>query len=529
MIAGCEASRAGMGGFLMDLTRPGSPPLAWRYPFPNAIQDELVSASNPTGVINNSHLELAAIVASTFLMLHYSSGSFHTFLCSSDSIPAVSWIRRGSTSSIGPTARLLCVLHQLGRTTPFTVSALFTPGLLNTVADFLSRSFHVSDAAVLQPLADVTQHSWTLAPLPSDTAYTLISALSNTTSLVACQRPDPAPSTQPGTSGFPFAHQSTWIPTSQTSTIPSPPYSFLPDNTVQDTWLPQVVLSVLEQWKRPFEPWDRRSPAWGSRIHASIPPAASTSASPDNLPHKKTLAPTAKNPSRWPSSYMPPNLASMPGHRNMPPLPICSSWPSTSCSSQVNMPTPEAQMLPRSAFAMPISTSTIDDCAGVPQPSNNGTLSRRWPWNLIAKRTASGVSSSACRAQATSAGPQCESFNPASLLSANNRLPTAPLSTPIERRPAPGAPSKQPTSLPTFRPRRSHTNSYTNPTPTPSLPAPYGRLEPWHSFVQALTQPKFSSLDVGDQRRCSDTCTSHHPSPPPCSLMAICHDTTCQP
>jgi len=528
MIAGCDASKDGMGGFIMDLTRAEHPPIAWRYPFPNAIQDDLVSASNPTGAINNSHLELAAIVASTILMLQYSSGSCHTFLCSSDNIPAVSWIRRGSTSSVGPSARLLRVLHQLGRITPFTVSALFTPGLTNSVADFLSRSFHVSDAAVLQTLADVTQHSWTLAPLPSDIAYTLTSALSNTTSLAACRHLDPAPSTQPGTSGCPFAPQSTWTPTSQRSTILSPPYSFLPDNTVQDTWLPQVVLSVLEQWKRPFEPWDRRSPAWGSGIHASIPPAVSTSASPGNSPHtpKTTLAPTAKNPSRWPSSYMLPNFASMPGHRNMPPLPICSSWPSTSFSGQGNMPTPAARMLHHSAFAMPISTSIINDCAGVPQPNNNGTLSRRWPWNLTAKRTASKVNSSACRAQATNAGAQCESFRPASLLSATNRLPTTPLSTPIARRPAPGAPSKQPTLLPTFGPRRSHTTSYTNPTPTPSLPGPYGRLEPWHSFVQALTQPKFSSSDVGDQRRCSDTCTSkpcpsHHPLPPPCSLMAI--------
>lgn len=59
-----DASGRGMSGAWFPATTDSNlSPLLWRAQFPDTIQSELVSDSNPTGSINNSQLELAGNIA----------------------------------------------------------------------------------------------------------------------------------------------------------------------------------------------------------------------------------------------------------------------------------------------------------------------------------------------------------------------------------------------------------------------------------------------------------------------------------
>jgi hypothetical protein len=58
-IAGCDASKAGMGGVLFPVSRP---PLLWLEPFAEDIQDGVVSQVNRQGHITNSDLKLKGTI-----------------------------------------------------------------------------------------------------------------------------------------------------------------------------------------------------------------------------------------------------------------------------------------------------------------------------------------------------------------------------------------------------------------------------------------------------------------------------------
>ncbi len=60
---------------------------------------------------------------------------------------------RGSSSVAAPRSYLLCHLGLLTHAAQMKVRLLSVPGESNTIADFLSRSFHLSDDAVLQHLS----------------------------------------------------------------------------------------------------------------------------------------------------------------------------------------------------------------------------------------------------------------------------------------------------------------------------------------------------------------------------------------
>ena len=63
-IGACDAAGTGMGGIHFAPSPNGSiTPLLWRQSFPQWVQRQLVSFSNPEGTINNSDLELAGSVA----------------------------------------------------------------------------------------------------------------------------------------------------------------------------------------------------------------------------------------------------------------------------------------------------------------------------------------------------------------------------------------------------------------------------------------------------------------------------------
>ncbi len=158
-----DASKAGMGGFWLPTTlHPPCSPLVWRAPFSSNIQRALVSVTNPQGSVTNSDLELAALITGASIAARRSGVNPTVLQCAINNTPALAWTTRGSTSSITPPAFLLRHLAQVARQQNFALHAVYTPGLTNTLADFCSRSFHLSDHDFLRTVQQQypTQPSW---------------------------------------------------------------------------------------------------------------------------------------------------------------------------------------------------------------------------------------------------------------------------------------------------------------------------------------------------------------------------------
>jgi hypothetical protein len=145
-----DASAMGMGGVQFVPQQDGTvQPLLWRSPFPRAIQERLVSFDNPAGDINNSELELAASVAHHDILAQQFDIREATIHNSSDNVATVWWQRKGSTSSSGPTARLLRLqsLHQ--RHYRYVPLFDYIVGEANAMADACSRLWHLSNTELL--------------------------------------------------------------------------------------------------------------------------------------------------------------------------------------------------------------------------------------------------------------------------------------------------------------------------------------------------------------------------------------------
>jgi len=131
---------------------PSQTAFVFRMPFPQHIQDNLVSASNPSGTITNSDLELAAIVMGAHL-LHSAVSLPHPMIyVGSDNTSAVSWCSKGSTSSNGLNGFLLHLLAQLTHQCGMSLQPIFIHGVTNSLADFCSRSFHLTMQAFREHL-----------------------------------------------------------------------------------------------------------------------------------------------------------------------------------------------------------------------------------------------------------------------------------------------------------------------------------------------------------------------------------------
>jgi hypothetical protein len=329
------------GGFVLPLTPQGTP-IAWRAPFPPGLQKQLVSDSNKTGTTNNSQLESAAIVTATAQMLAHTTTHHNTFLCASDNTPAVSWIQRGSTSTNDATAALLLLLHHFSRDRVLTLKALHVPGKTNTIANFLSRSFHLSNDAVLDHLHTTTQQYWTLANPPTELASIMTSMRCNRGLPSESPHPEQQQTTTHGTYGIPSVTQSMSIPTCKTSLTPSRPYNYLPNDIGRAAWLPAGLKLALEQWRQPFMPWARRWPQWGFGTHASQLLAPSTSVYNNYLPamNATTQAPTVKNQSPSMLSSTPQRLSPQTRATAHTPSPTCYSSPTIFSCDQANTPSP---------------------------------------------------------------------------------------------------------------------------------------------------------------------------------------------
>jgi len=266
-----DASSAGLGGVWMPspLAPRHATPFVFRLPFPTSVQHRLVSATNPSGDITNSDLELAALIVGAAVLQQTYPTRHSSLLCASDNASAVSWLLKGSTSSTAARAFLLRWLASLTRNSTFELSPVFAAGHTNTLADCCSRLFHLSDQDFLATIQRQfpTETGWRLVHPNKLIAYHMTSALYKEMS--PWESPDHA-QTLPAQLG-PYGKRSAtplpsthWDPTSPT---PFQFFKYLPIATAKEKYLPVSLRSEAAQWAMPYKPLARQWPTWDSPTH----------------------------------------------------------------------------------------------------------------------------------------------------------------------------------------------------------------------------------------------------------------------
>jgi hypothetical protein len=99
-----DAAAEGAGGVWFSL-RDNMSPTVWRVAFPHDIKSEVITDNNPTGLLTNSDLELAAEVMAVGVALNVARTIKHVplgTLC--DNTPTVSWIKKMASKSQRPTS-----------------------------------------------------------------------------------------------------------------------------------------------------------------------------------------------------------------------------------------------------------------------------------------------------------------------------------------------------------------------------------------------------------------------------------------
>ena len=284
-IGACDASRDGMGGvWLPTSLAHASTPFVWRCKFPPAVQEALVSFDNPDGSINNSELELAASILHEATLLSAPPVDRPvTCLFGSDNTPTVAWLQRASLTTDGPAATLLHLRSRLRRAHQLNATPCPVPGVDNVLADFASRSFHLSDPDFLchfhsnYPL----QTLWQQLQPPPDLCSFVISALLRKTPLRELSLPEHDPLLACGKSGVISAAPSMQIPSSNVRPTRYRCYRSSPFDIAGATYLPAALLQKSDKWKKPFVPLARRWPQWDSLTHDS-PSSAPTLTSASN-------------------------------------------------------------------------------------------------------------------------------------------------------------------------------------------------------------------------------------------------------
>jgi hypothetical protein len=256
-------------------TTPTSPltpftPILWRAPFPPAVTAKLVSFKNPQGSITNSDLELAATIAHHDVLAQHFDIRECTISTGCDNTPAVSWQRKGSTTTTNAPAHLLRLqaLHQ--RFHRYLPHIFYLPGPINKMADDASRLFRLSDDELLTHfnLHYPQTVSWRMLHPSNEMLSSLTSALHRTRPEPASFLRAPLPKIVAGPYGKTSVLNSVLIPSFRTLTTQSSSSKYL-DRDTDPALLPPVVnLSSLAQWKTPSAQWVRRSPAWGPQTHA---------------------------------------------------------------------------------------------------------------------------------------------------------------------------------------------------------------------------------------------------------------------
>jgi hypothetical protein len=267
-IGACDAAKAGMGGVWFPAT---GPPLVWREPFVQDIQDRVVSQINRTGDITNSDLELAGTIGHHSVLadqVPVAGETVHT-LC--DNTPAVAWRTKGSTTTTKRTAYLLrlAALHQKEQACHHRTNHI--SGDDNRMADDASRRWDLTDEELLTYFNSTypQTRSWQLCPLKKQVNYETTSMLCHPRSQRESVLHELSQRLTPGKSGSSSVPPSTPIPASAHTKTPSPSYTYSPDAGAMAGSHPLGTRSALEQRRTPYAKWARRFPYWGPTTRAS--------------------------------------------------------------------------------------------------------------------------------------------------------------------------------------------------------------------------------------------------------------------
>lgn len=271
-VGASDAAAAGMGGVIFTRERDTGKlhPLLWRSPFPEAVQRDIVSSSNPTGGITNSDLELAGTIAQHDVLVHQVDCRERTIHTLTDNTPALAWQQKGSATTDGVPAYLLRLqaIHQ--RHYRYLPRLAHIKGDHNVMADDCSRLWHLSDADLLTHfrLHYPQNEPWQQCQLRTNLHSSLMSAFHK-------KRPAPASllttavgGIRPGTFGQSSANPSVKIPpcvTSRTPCISSK--STLPASAMDDS-PPVISPSGIARYLPRSATWARRFPIWGPRTLA---------------------------------------------------------------------------------------------------------------------------------------------------------------------------------------------------------------------------------------------------------------------
>ena len=144
LLGATDAAKAGMGGIFFDADGQG---YYWRHPFPQDIQDALVSVDNPHGHVTNSDLEHAGLLGQVDVQAHLQSVRYATLENFSDNTAAVSRVRKGAVSKPGPSAYLCQVASDHQRAHRYHHVAAYLPGPENVAADDTLRMQALTDPA----------------------------------------------------------------------------------------------------------------------------------------------------------------------------------------------------------------------------------------------------------------------------------------------------------------------------------------------------------------------------------------------
>jgi hypothetical protein len=271
-----DASGLGMGGIFF---LPGGRPYLWRKAFPHKVALQLVTADNPTGSVSISDLELAATVAQSDVLCQLVDVSGRTTHTVYDNMATVWWRTKGSTTTTGPAAYLLRLqaIHQ--RHHRYLPQQDFIPGKVNLMADLTTRSWDISDSALLSNfnLRFPQTQPWTICTLRKEIDSALTSALLTIRTKPESLLNDPKHKTSIGNDGMHSASKLELTRSCGDGRIRYPSSNSLGSDIAMEELLPAESASDLAQWKTPSGRLGRRFPDWGPLTSGKTSAANSTS------------------------------------------------------------------------------------------------------------------------------------------------------------------------------------------------------------------------------------------------------------
>jgi hypothetical protein len=155
-IGACDAAKSGAGGVWFPYASQTNQsdydgePLVWRLPFPEEVQNEMVSWNNPRGRITNSEdMETAGTILHQDVLGDHALVAGETCHNYSDNTPSVTWRTKGSATTTKATAALLryTALHRRRHQSRNQYQHL--SGDENYMGDDASRLWNLSDSEFL--------------------------------------------------------------------------------------------------------------------------------------------------------------------------------------------------------------------------------------------------------------------------------------------------------------------------------------------------------------------------------------------